>query len=172
MRYILLLLVSAALALAVPQFIKAPDFVSYALPVKDHSPCHEKRETTSILDSESHLGSSPASSLGLSQLSYPLSLFDIGIDPLPSGVTEDLTDLFRDCFSKTAHFIRRLSQGGCLSHRVVTSVPLYLKLAKALIGTIMSQRSFYGRWTPTLYVTAVKQFVGAVEMGNRTSKNP
>lgn len=81
-------------------------------------------------------------SMGLSDLDYPLSLFDSFPDPPPATIIEDLTRTFEIAFLRQAPFLSSLTN---LNSPILTgltrSAPVvpYLAFGRALIGTLDSK---------------------------------
>lgn len=169
------------------------DFVPFVLPASSRSatntpalhvqPSRQLPGVNHDVDSDNELHYEPIStsktvpgigSMGVSDLNYPLSLFD-GLPELPiAGIIEDLTRTFEIGFLKKAPFLSSLSN---LESPILAGltgrapVPPYLAFSRALIGTLVSERLDYRIWAHNLYETALKLFVGSVELDNRTSRN-
>ncbi|KAJ5201256.1 hypothetical protein N7449_006059 [Penicillium cf. viridicatum] len=113
-------------------------------------------------------------SMGVSDLNYPLSLFDNIPELPPASIIEDLTRTFETGFLRKAPFLSNLSNPDTpiLAGLAGTApVPPYLAFARALIGTVVSKRQECRIWAPGLYETTLKLFVGSVELDNRISRN-
>lgn len=112
--------------------------------------------------------------MGVSDLNYPLSLFDGFPELPPASIIEDLTRTFEIRFLKKAPFISSLSNLDSPILAGLTGrapVPPYLAFGRALIGTLASERPECRLWAQNLYETTLKLFVGSVELDNRTSRN-
>lgn len=113
-------------------------------------------------------------SMGISDLNYPLSLFDSFPDPPPATVIENLTRTFEVAFLQKAPFLSSLTNSNSLILAGLTRnapVAPYLAFGRALIGTLVSTNMECQRWASNLYQTTLKLFVGSVELDNRTSRN-
>ncbi|KAJ5693114.1 hypothetical protein N7462_002537 [Penicillium macrosclerotiorum] len=113
-------------------------------------------------------------SMGVSVLNYPLSLFDNLPELPPASIIEDLTWAFETGFLRKAPFLSDLSNPdtpALAGLAGMTPVPPYLAFSRALIGTVVTRRQECCMWAPSLYETALKLFVGSVELDNRTSRN-
>lgn len=174
-------------------FVGSMDFVPFALPNSSRSaastparhvqPSRQLLDVNHDVDSDNELHYEPTStpktvpgiaSMGVSDLNYPLSLFD-GLPELPlASIIEDLTRTFEIGFLKKAPFLSSLSNMDSPILAGLTGrspVPPYLAFSRALIGTLVCERLDYRIWAQNLYETALKLFVGSVELDNRTSRN-
>lgn len=141
------------------ELITSGDFTSYTL-----SPPHQSPSPTTTNDT-------PESTMGPSEIAYPLSLFD-RFPEVPSAECLDLlTRAFHDKFLAKAPFLSSVSGDDGPGIYRQLGIPPYLAFSKALLGVTFSKRREAQRWTSNLYISSVKTFVGAVELDNRTSRN-
>lgn len=175
-------------------FIASSDFVPFIIPTTSQSatgistqniqPSRELLEVN--IDAESGPGQHDEraitlaqkvpgiGSMGVSDLNYPLSLFDGFPDPPPATIVEDLTRTFEVAFLRKVPFLSSLTNlDSSILAGLIGSAPVapYLAFGRALVGTLVSKNEDCQRWASNLYKTTLKLFVGSVELDNRTSRN-
>lgn len=156
------------------KLVTRSDFTFYSLSTSSlplSQPRYDADSTTN--DSPTTGGGSSigaqGSTMGCSDIAYPLSLFDC-FPELPSTDTMDgLSRIFRDVFLKNTPFLSHLSEDSLL--KSTSGNPPYLIFSKTLLATLSSESYDRRRWAFNLYISGVKTFVGAVELDNRTSRN-
>ncbi|KAJ5381524.1 uncharacterized protein N7496_003952 [Penicillium cataractarum] len=175
-------------------FIASSDFVPFIIPTASQSATDASAQNIRAsgellgvnIDAESGLGQHDESvitlaqrvpgigSMGVSDLNYPLSLFDSFPDPPPATIVEDLTRTFEVAFLGKVPFLSSLTNlDSSILAGLTGSTPVapYLAFGRALIGTLVSRNEDCQRWASNLYKTTLKLFVGSVELDNRTSRN-
>lgn len=169
-------------------FVGSCNYVQYQFPslgdVPTHAKCMDLLANDSFhIDNETwrmqeplEVGSEPSlpeeetkfSTMGRSQLPYPLSLFD-SFPKVPSSI--DLDRLIHICdieFISQTPFLSA-SHLSLTSHKFAPSS--YLIFAKALMATLVSRDAGHRHWARSLYHAASKLFVAAVELDNRISRS-
>jgi hypothetical protein len=150
------------------------DFTFYSLTTSSQSIAQRSLDDESTTNDSPTTGTASSigaqgSTMGCSDIAYPLSLFDC-FPELPSTDTmEGLTRVFRDAFLKNTPFLSSISQDSVLAS--ASGNPSYLVFSKTLLATLFSESHHRRRWASNLYISGVKTFVGAVELDNRTSRN-
>jgi hypothetical protein len=175
-------------------FIASSDFVSFMIPTASQSATDASAPNIGPsgplpdvnVDAESGAGQHDGStvtlaqnapgigSMGVSDLDYPLSLFDSFPDPPPATIIEDLTRTFEVAFLRKAPFLSSLTKlDSSILAGLAGRAPVapYLAFGRALIGTLVSKNEDCRRWASNLYQTTLKLFVGSVELDNRISRN-
>jgi hypothetical protein len=155
--------------------IDSAGFTSYDLSVCDElSTKKTPQDPNSVTDDSPATGTASmeaGSTLGRSDIAYPLSLFDSLPEPPSTDTMDHLMRVFQEDFLQKAPFLSNISGPVSSGLNSASGVPSYLAFSKALLATLFSSRCHDRRWSWNLYNSGVKTFVGSVELDNRTCRN-